>query len=291
MGAAQFVNRAAAWTITGNAGTWLPPTASFGQSNPLPSPFDGKQVLFFKSGASVSQTLGNSQLVPDSQFSLQVVVGWRQDSIPFPTSVTIELLAAPTLTVLATQTVTTASLGLSPGQSTTVTLSHSTNYGDPTNGQELRLRFIATGPANAQAAIDHVRLTFTPPVTTSSPSTPGVTTVAFSTTTAPLTLAPSTAEPGTTAEVITTTPEVTTAEVTTTELPTTVIPTTTVVPTTVLLTTTAMPPTTAADVPTTTEPEDPAGLPLVVENPSFENDVVRCRASWRAWRRAGPLLA
>lgn len=129
LGAAQFVNRAAAWTITGNAGTWLPPTASFGQSNPLPSPFDGKQVLFIKSGASVSQTLGNSQLVPDSQFSLQVVVGWRQDSIPFPTSVTIELLAAPTLTVLATQTVTTASLDLSPGQSTTVTLSHSTNYG------------------------------------------------------------------------------------------------------------------------------------------------------------------
>jgi hypothetical protein len=245
---ANFVTSATGWEITGRAGTFRPPTAAFG-SSPLPAPFQGSQVVFVTSDAVVRQVLGNSAIVANGQLDVSFAIGWRADRfIPFPDNVTVSLVSADSNTVLASMTMTEAGLVLSPGVRRSRTLSFTTGFGNPVNGEALAVEIRASGPSNAQAALDAFTAEFDRPITTAAPSTAERTTTEGTT-----------AEPATTADEPTTTAEPAETTVETTAEPTTTTPEPS----------TAAPPTTTEEILATTT-ESFAGFPLPFVNPSFE---------------------
>ncbi len=142
----------ASWVTTGTTGVWNPTlTASPSYAltwgaTPLP---DGSQIGF-SSGGTIAQTLGTNY-VTGSLYSLTVAFGSRLDGPYIPTNVTMQLFAATTGTIVATQAIDVSSI--TRGTFKDFTLSYTAD--GSSNGKAIGILFTSTGQ---QLDIDNVRL-------------------------------------------------------------------------------------------------------------------------------------
>ena len=137
------------WVQSGQSGVWYPGAGYF---NGLPP--DGNQVAYLNgAGTVISQTLTATPLLPNATYTLQVDLGSRLDTYPFPPGTTVALYAgnnllvsdspsAPTQGYWKTDTVTFTSTSITPGI-----------------GQNLKIVLTSAG---TQADFDNVRLNYVP---------------------------------------------------------------------------------------------------------------------------------
>jgi hapalindole biogenesis HpiC1 cyclase-like protein len=140
------VGVATGWVATGTSGVWRPNATQLPQA-----PTDLLQVGYSnETGLGLSQTLAGVLLTANTQYTLQVDVQARGDSVPSPGS-TIQLRTAVDGDILAT-----ASVGpLAPGTNFLLTASFFATAGDLNLNEVLQIALLSNG---IQSDWDNVRL-------------------------------------------------------------------------------------------------------------------------------------